>query len=88
MTVNSGVVEALPATVRPVIYTRVWQVLSGRDANQRSRRLSPADRQATIEILRATKADWPDYFRGCPVLLNQSWRGRIPGSPASPGSPI
>ena len=37
--------------------------LAGRDTAPRYARLSPADRQAILEILRDTKKDLPDYFR-------------------------
>jgi hypothetical protein len=38
-------------------------VLSGRDKDPRFSRLSNADRQAIVEILRDTKKDLPPYFR-------------------------
>jgi hypothetical protein len=41
----------------------MWEVLSGRDKQPRYARLTPADRQALIEILRDTKKDLPSYFQ-------------------------
>jgi hypothetical protein len=54
--------EALPAVAKSEIYHRLWEVLSGDDPSPRYARLSPADRQAIVDILRATKRDLPDYF--------------------------
>jgi hypothetical protein len=54
--------DALPDSARSEIYARLWQVLSGEDTGARYNRLTPADRQAIVEILRATKKDLPDYF--------------------------
>jgi hypothetical protein len=44
------------------VYTRLWEVLSGRERGDRYRVLSAADRQAILEILRETKPDLPEYF--------------------------
>jgi hypothetical protein len=41
----------------------MWQILSGRETDTRYARLSVADRQAIVEILRDTKKDLPDYFQ-------------------------
>jgi hypothetical protein len=53
---------ALPASAKDAIYARLWEVLSGKDTNERYDRLTAADRQAIIEILRDTKPDLPAYF--------------------------
>jgi len=37
--------------------------MSGRDRSTRYERLTPADRQAIVEILRDTKTDLPEYFQ-------------------------
>ena len=55
--------EALPAAAKAAVYERMWEVLSGQDRGAEYRRLTPADRQAVIEILRDTKDDLPDVFR-------------------------
>ena len=56
--------DALPATAKDAVYTRMWEVLSGREKRQPyASRLSAADRQAIIEILRATRKDLPSYFQ-------------------------
>ena len=54
--------DALPLAARDAVYARMWEVLSGRDKDQSYDRLSPADRQAIVEILRDTKTGLPDYF--------------------------
>ena len=53
----------LPALAKAAIYTRLWVVLSGGDADARYDRLTPSDRRAVAEILRETNSDLPDYFR-------------------------
>jgi len=54
--------DALPVAAREAVYARMWEVLSGRDKDQSYDRLSAADRQAIVEILRDTKTGLPDYF--------------------------
>jgi len=61
--IDSGAFDALPPSAKDPIYRRLWEVLSGADAAAAARgRLSLADRQAVVEILRGTKKDLPDYF--------------------------
>ena len=60
--IYSDAFNALPPTARDAVYRRMWQVLSGADATPKYARLSPADRQAIVEILRDTKSDLPDVF--------------------------
>lgn len=56
--------DALPAAAKDAVYTRMWEVLSGREKRQPyASRLSAADRQAIIQILRATRKDLPAYFQ-------------------------
>ena len=45
------------------MYQRMWEILSGKDKGHAYSRLSLADRQAIVEILRATKKDLPVYFQ-------------------------
>jgi hypothetical protein len=54
--------DALPAPALDAVYRRLWTVLSGDENGTRYARLSPADRAAIVEILRATKAGLPEYF--------------------------
>jgi hypothetical protein len=54
--------DALPGAAKEAVYARLWEVLSGRDKDRSYDRLSAADRQAIVEILRDTKPGLPDYF--------------------------
>jgi hypothetical protein len=55
--------DTLPAPAKNAVYSRLWEVLSGRDTQPRYRRLTPQDRQAIVSILRETKRDLPEYFK-------------------------
>jgi hypothetical protein len=57
--IYSDAFGALPDSARDALYTRLWQILSGRDSSPKYARLSTADRQAILEILRDTKKDLP-----------------------------
>ncbi len=61
--IYSPAFEALPAAAKAAAYDRLWAVLSGRVTGAKYRRLTAADRQAVIEILRETKHDLPATFR-------------------------
>ena len=54
--------DALPPMARERIYRRLWEVLTGADQTAAYARLTPADRTAILEILRATKKGLPDYW--------------------------
>jgi hypothetical protein len=60
--IYSPAFSALPPLAKTPIYRRLWQVLSGEAREPRYRSLSPADRQAVLEILIDTKPDLPAYF--------------------------
>lgn len=62
--IYSPAFDALPAAAKSAVYDRLWQVLSGRDTAAKYARLTPADRRAVVEILRDTKTDLPEEFRG------------------------
>jgi len=63
--IYSPAFDALPAAAKEPVYRRLWEVLSGGERAERYRRaLSREDRQAIVEILRDTKKDLPEYFRG------------------------
>jgi hypothetical protein len=65
--IYSPAFEALAPLAKEAVYQRMWQVLSGQDADPRYLRLSVADRRAIVEILRDTKKDLPDYFSAAGV---------------------
>jgi hypothetical protein len=59
--------DALPASAREAVFSRMWEVLSGREKRAPyAARLSAADRAAIVQILRATKKDLPSYFQPLP----------------------
>ena len=55
--------EALPELAKDAVYSRLWEVLSGQETDERYARLSPSDRRSVVEILRDTKSNLPLYFR-------------------------
>ena len=63
--VYSEAFDALPPAAKDAVYARLWHVLSGAErATARYARLSRGDRQAIVDILRETKTDLPEHFRG------------------------
>jgi hypothetical protein len=58
--IYSAAFDALPPGVKTQVYARLGQVLRGEDTSAPFRRLTPADRQATLEILQETKPDFTD----------------------------
>lgn len=54
--------DSLPAPAKDAIYKRMWRVLSGDEKDSKYARLSFAERQAIVEILRETKKGLPEYF--------------------------
>jgi hypothetical protein len=61
--IYSRAFDGLPAEARDAIYRRLWQVLSGASNGPRYAHLSPADRQAIVEILVDTRSGLPAYFK-------------------------
>jgi hypothetical protein len=51
--------DALPAGVKSYVYRRLREILSGEDKSKDFAYLSAADRTTILEILRATKPDFP-----------------------------
>jgi hypothetical protein len=62
--IYSPMFDALPPSMKRLIYQRLWQVLSGAEKDARYRAaLTLADRQAIVEILRDTRPGLPSYFK-------------------------
>jgi hypothetical protein len=61
--IYSEAFEALPPAAKDAAYEQLWQVLSGQGRSKKPVSLSLADRQAIVEILRATKKDLPAHFQ-------------------------
>jgi hypothetical protein len=55
--------DALPDEAKRVIYRRLWQILTGRDASREFSRLTDNDCDAIYAILADTKRDLPDYWK-------------------------
>jgi len=55
--------DALPPAAKNAVYSRLWEVLSGKDASPRYKGLAAQDRQAIVSILRNTKKGLPAYFQ-------------------------
>jgi hypothetical protein len=71
--IYSAAFRSLPADVRAAIYSRMWLVLSGKDAGPRYARLSSEDRRAVIEILRDTLPDLSGEF----TSGNAEYQGKV-----------
>lgn len=61
--IYSDAFDALPPQALDAVYRGLWQVLSGQSTDKAFARFSAPDRQAVLEILRATKPNLPAYFR-------------------------
>jgi hypothetical protein len=61
--IYSEAFDGLPDEAREAIYKRMWQILSGGEKSDKYVKLSLADRQAIVEILRDTKKGLPNYFQ-------------------------
>lgn len=61
--IYSEAFDGMPAIVRDRVYRRLWEVLTGEDAQPKFANLSPDDRKAILEILLATKKGLPEYWR-------------------------
>lgn len=60
--IYSEAFDALPVEAKDEIYRRMWQILSGKEKAAKYQRLSLADREAVVQILRETKPGLPAYF--------------------------
>jgi hypothetical protein len=58
----SAAFEGMPDLVRERVYQRLYDVLTGKDKSQTFAGISPSDRQAILEIVRATKPKLPSYW--------------------------
>lgn len=74
--IYSEAFEALPELLREHVLRQLWEILTQRNTSETYQHLSPADRQAILEILRDTKSDLPDY-----------WKTSLRGSSTLPPSP-
>ena len=56
--------DGMPDVVRDRVYQRLYDVLTGKDESKPFAAISAADRQAVLEIVRATKPKLPEYWMG------------------------
>jgi hypothetical protein len=61
--IYSDVFDNLPDSVRERIYQRLYEVLSGKDRNEKFAKLSDEDRANILAIVRDTKPGLPEYWR-------------------------
>jgi hypothetical protein len=66
--IYSPAFDSLPVQAKDAIYGRMWEILSGQEKGSRYARLSPADRQAIVEILRETKPDFSRTLKQLPPV--------------------
>jgi len=60
--IYSAAFDGLPDVVRERVYQRLYEVLTGKDTSKTFAGISAADRQAVLEIVRATKPNLPKYW--------------------------
>ncbi len=60
--IYSAAFDGMPEVVREQVYRRLYEVLSGQDKSKTFAGISPDDRQAVLEIVRATKPNLPKYW--------------------------
>jgi hypothetical protein len=61
--IYSPAFDALPSAAKDSIYSRLWDVLSGKDKAPQYSRLSSSDRAAIVSILLETKPGLPGFYR-------------------------
>ena len=60
--IYSAAFDGMPDVVRERVYQRLYDVLTGKDPTKTYAGLSSSDRQAVLEIVRATKPNLPSYW--------------------------
>ena len=66
--VYSELFDGLPAPIRERVYRKLYGVLTGAETGAKYATLSVAERRATLEILRSTKENLPEYWRNNAAL--------------------
>jgi hypothetical protein len=72
--IHSDAFAALPAPMKEHLYSRLWDILSGKDQSATYASLTPAMRQAIREILTETRSGLPNYWRKEQVTANAASR--------------
>jgi hypothetical protein len=60
--IYSAAFDGMPDVVHDRVYQRLYDVLTGKDTSKTFAGISAADRQAVLEIVRATKPNLPKYW--------------------------
>jgi hypothetical protein len=60
--IYSAAFDGLPDVVRDRVYQRLYEILTGQDKSKTFAGISPQDREAVLEIVRATKPHLPKYW--------------------------
>lgn len=68
--IYSAAFDALPPVALEAVYRGLWQALTGQTQDKELAALPLADRQAVLEILRATKSNLPPYFQQAAPATN------------------
>jgi hypothetical protein len=61
--IYSDAFDGMPDWARERVYRKLYDVLTGKNTSARFARISQADRNAVLEILRETKTNLPDYWK-------------------------
>ena len=64
--IYSDAFDQMPPIMRDHLLQRLYDILTGKDADPQFARLAAEDRQAILEILRDTKKNLPDYWHASP----------------------
>lgn len=62
--IYSRAFESLPKDTKDYVFRRLWNILTERSVQKDDPKLSADDRRAIVEILRETKPNLPDYWKG------------------------
>ena len=61
--IYSETFDGMPDIAKQMVYQKIYDVLTGKNKSDQFANLSPADRQAVLEIVRDTKPGLPDYWK-------------------------
>ncbi|HEX5228813.1 MAG TPA: hypothetical protein VFW44_13935 [Bryobacteraceae bacterium] len=60
--IYSAAFDGMPDVVRERVYRRLYEILTSKDTSKKFAGISGPDREAVLEIVRATKPHLPDYW--------------------------
>jgi hypothetical protein len=65
--IYSEAFDNMPPWVLDRVYRKLYDVLTNKDTSEKYKKISAADREAVLEILRDTKPNLPDYWKSAPA---------------------